>query len=78
MVSDSSILIQSSIVTTFCNLESDARDEFSTTKRLEGWTEIFGDKESVVDPKFEFKGILVKPFSVKKITELLNNHLKLI
>jgi len=53
MVSDSSILIQSSIVTTFCNLESDARDEFSTTKRLEVWTEIFGDKESVVDPKEE-------------------------
>ena len=49
MVSEISLIVQSAIATTLCNLQSDSRDEFSATKRTEGWTESFGDE--TVDPQ---------------------------
>ena len=42
MVSEASLLIQSKIANSICNLESDSRDEFSTAERTPGWTEIWG------------------------------------
>ena len=42
MVSEASLLIQSKIANSICNLESDGRDEFSTAERTLGWTEIWG------------------------------------
>lgn len=47
MVTEGSLLVQSSIATTVLNLTSQPRDEFSTTKRSEGWTEIWGNKSSM-------------------------------
>ena len=42
MVSEATLLIQSKIANSICNLESDCRDEYSTAARTLGWTENWG------------------------------------
>lgn len=48
-----SFLLQSAVATTICNFKSDSRDGVSTTKREEGWTEVWGDERGVVDKNEE-------------------------
>ena len=49
MVSEASLLIQSKLATSVCNLESDGRDEHSTAQRSVGWTEVWGASENELD-----------------------------
>ena len=50
MVSESSLLLQSKLATSVCNLDSDSRDEFSTAQRTLGWTESWGAAEHEIEP----------------------------
>lgn len=52
-MSEIAFLLQSALATTLCNFKSDSRDGTNTTKRTEGWTEVWGDERGVVDKNEE-------------------------